>query len=137
MPRRDILAVVAGLAAPLALAAILVPFRGSFPNTDAALALILVVVAVAANGYRLAGILAAVSAAAWFDFFLTRPYEQFAITRRADIETTVLLLVIGVAVTRSRCGDAASTRPRAGRAGTWTGSMPPRRPPRPEVHRPR
>jgi K+-sensing histidine kinase KdpD len=99
MTRRDTVAVLAGLAAPLALAALLVPFRASFPNTDAALALILVVVAVAANGYRLAGILAAVSAAAWFDFFLTRPYERFTITRRADIETTVLLLVIGVAVT--------------------------------------
>ena len=35
--------------------------------------MILVVVAVAANGYGLAGILAAISAAAWFDFFLTRP----------------------------------------------------------------
>src|SRR4029077_13418000 len=35
----------------------------------------------------------------WFDFFLTRPYETFSITRRTDIETTVLLLVIGVAVT--------------------------------------
>jgi hypothetical protein len=46
MSRRDAAAVLAGLAAPLALAAILVPFRGSFPNTDAALALILVVVAV-------------------------------------------------------------------------------------------
>jgi K+-sensing histidine kinase KdpD len=96
---RDRLAVVAALAAPLLLTVIVVPFRGSFPNTDAALALILVVVAVAANGYRLAGYLAAVSAAVWFDFFLTRPYEQFAITRRTDIETTVLLLVIGVAVT--------------------------------------
>jgi len=84
-------AVLAGLAAPLALPALLVPFRGSFPNTDAALALILVVVAVAANGYRLAGILAAVSAAVWFDFFLTRPYEHFTIA--------ILLLVIGVAVT--------------------------------------
>ena len=99
MPRRDSVAVLAGLVVPLALAAILVPFRGTFPNTDAALALILVVVAVAANGYRPAGILAAVSAAAWFDFFLTRPYERFAITRRDDIETTILLLVIGVAVT--------------------------------------
>jgi K+-sensing histidine kinase KdpD len=96
---RDRLAVVAALAAPLLLTLILVPFRTGFPNTDAALALLLVVVAVAANGYRLAGYLAALSAAAWFDFFLTRPYEQFAITRRADIETTVLLLVIGVAVT--------------------------------------
>jgi len=96
---RDRLAALAGLAAPLALAAILVPFRASFPNTDAALALIVVVVAVAANGNRLAGILAAASAAAWFDFFLTRPYERFVITGRNDIETTVLLLVIGVAVT--------------------------------------
>ena len=90
---------LAALVVPLAVAAILVPFRSSFPNTDAALAMILVVVAVAANGYRLAGILAALSVAVWFDFFLTRPYETFSITRRTDIETTVLLLVIGVAVT--------------------------------------
>ena len=47
---RDRLAVVAGLLGPLALAAILVPFRAHFPNTDAALAMLLVVVAVAANG---------------------------------------------------------------------------------------
>jgi K+-sensing histidine kinase KdpD len=117
MSRRDAVAVLAGLAAPLALAAILVPFRGSFPNTDAALALILVVVAVAANGYRPAGYLASVSAAVWFDFFLTRPYERFTITRRADIETTILLLVIGVAVTEiavwGRRQHAAASR-RAG-----------------------
>jgi K+-sensing histidine kinase KdpD len=96
---RDRLAVLAALIAPLTLAAVLAPFRASFPNTDAALALLLVVVAVAANGYRLAGVLAAVSTAVWFDFFLTQPYERFSITRRTDIETTVLLLVIGVAVT--------------------------------------
>jgi hypothetical protein len=96
---RAILAILAAVAAPLVLTLILVPFRASFPNTDAALALILVVVAVAAIGHRLAGVLAALSAAAWFDFFLTRPYERFTITRSADIETTVLILVIGVAVT--------------------------------------
>src|SRR5262249_62247954 len=112
---RDRLAVVAALAAPLLLTVILVPFRTSFPNTDAALALLLVVVAVAANGYRLAGYLAALSAAVWFDFFLTRPYEELTITRRADIETTVLLLVIGVAVTEiavwgRRQHEAASRR---------------------------
>jgi hypothetical protein len=56
---RDRLAVLAGLVVPVALAAVLVPFRSSIPNTDAALAMILVVVAVAANGYRLAGVLAA------------------------------------------------------------------------------
>ena len=96
---RDRLAVLAGLAVPLGLAAVLIPFRASVPNTDGALALLLVVVAVAANGYRPAGILAAVSAAAWFDFFLTRPYETFDITGRTDLETTVLLLAIGVAIT--------------------------------------
>jgi Domain of unknown function (DUF4118) len=114
---RDRLAVLAGLAVPLALAAILVPFRTSFPNTDAALALILVVVAVAANGDRRAGVVAAVSAAVWFDFFLTRPYERFSITSRDDIETTVLLLIIGVAVTEiavwGRRQHAASSK-RAG-----------------------
>jgi K+-sensing histidine kinase KdpD len=96
---RDRLAVAAGLAGPLALAAILVPFRTDFANTDAALAMILLVVAVAAVGSRLAGYVAAVSAAAWFDFFLTPPYEQFTINRATDIETTILLLVIGIAVT--------------------------------------
>jgi K+-sensing histidine kinase KdpD len=112
---RDRVAVLAALGAPLALAAILVPFRSSVANTEAALAMILVVVAVAANGDRLAGILAAVSAAVWFDFFLTQPYERFSITGRTDIETTVLLLVIGVAVTEiavwgRRQHEAASRR---------------------------
>src|ERR1700748_3746250 len=96
---RDRLAVLGAIVVPLAVAAMLVSFRSSIPNTDAALAMILVVVAVAANGYRLAGILAALSVAVWFDFFLTQPYETFSITRRTDIETTVLLLVIGIAVT--------------------------------------
>jgi K+-sensing histidine kinase KdpD len=117
VPGRDTAAVLAGLAAPLALAAVLVPYRTSLPNTDAALALVLVVVAVAAAGHRLAGIVAAVSAAAWFDFFLTVPYERFTITRRPDIETTVLVLAVGIAVTeiavRGRRQQAAAAR-RAG-----------------------
>ncbi len=96
---RNALAAIVGLAGPIALTAILVPFRSSFANTDAALALIVVVVAVAAAGNRMAGYLAAASAAVWFDFFLTRPYELFSISRASDIETTVLVLVIGIAVT--------------------------------------
>lgn len=96
---QDRLAVAAGLLAPLAVTGVLVPFRASFPNTDAALVLVLVIVAVAAAGNRLAGVLAAVSAAVWFDFFLTQPYERFTITRHTDIETTVLILAVGAAVT--------------------------------------
>ena len=117
MLSRDRLAVAAGLVAPLALAAILVPFRTGFANTDAALAMILIIVAVAAAGNRLAGLVAAISAAAWFDFFLTQPYETFDINRAADIETTVLLVVIGAAVTEiavwGRRQHAAASR-RAG-----------------------
>jgi K+-sensing histidine kinase KdpD len=90
---------LAAVLIPLAVTAALVPFRTQIPNTDAALVLIFAVVVVAANGYRLAGIIAAISAGVWFDFFLTRPFERFSITRSTDIETTVLILIIGVAVT--------------------------------------
>jgi K+-sensing histidine kinase KdpD len=96
--RRDGVAFVAALLAPLAISAMFVPFRASVSNADAALALVLVIVAVAANGLLLAGVIASASAAVWYDFFLTRPYESLSITRRGDIETTVLLLVIGVGV---------------------------------------
>jgi hypothetical protein len=117
MLKRDRIAGVAGLLGPLGLAAILVPFRTEFANTDAALALVLVIVIVAAAGNRLAGYVAAISAAAWFDFFLTKPYERFTINRAADIETTVLLLLIGIAVTEiavfGRREHAAASR-RAG-----------------------
>jgi K+-sensing histidine kinase KdpD len=113
----DQVAIAAGLLCPLALAAILVPFRTSFANTDAALAMILLIVAIAAAGNRIAGYVAALSAAAWFDFFLTRPYETFTINRATDIETTTLLLVIGIAVTEiavwGRRQHAAASR-RAG-----------------------
>jgi hypothetical protein len=58
------------------------------------------VVAVAALGNRLAGALAAVSAAIWFDFFFTVPYERFTIARSADVRTVLLLLVVGLAVSQ-------------------------------------
>ncbi|GAA1959789.1 DUF4118 domain-containing protein [Catenulispora subtropica] len=95
---RDRLATAAALLLPLAVAAALLPWRSSVPNTDMALLLVVTVVAVAADGNRTAGILAAISAAVWFDFFWTVPYERFTITRHTDIETTVLLLAVGAAV---------------------------------------
>ncbi len=77
----------------------LVPLRDSVANTDAALILTLVVVAVATSGDRLSGLVAALSAGVWFDFFLTTPYENFTINSRADVETGLLLLLVGIAVT--------------------------------------
>ena len=111
---RDRVAVLAALLAPLLTCALMAAFRTHLPNTDAALILVLVIVAVAANGHRLAGYLAAVSAAVSFDFFLTQPYETFTINRSSDVRTTVLLLGVGLAVTelavRGRLNAALAAR---------------------------
>jgi hypothetical protein len=89
----------AALVAPPLLCLALVPLRSHLENTNAALLLVLVVVAVASFGDRPAGVLAALSGGLSFDFFLTAPYESFAINRSQDIETGVLLLIVGIAVT--------------------------------------
>jgi K+-sensing histidine kinase KdpD len=92
--------VLAGaLLVPPVVCALLTPFRDNFDNANAALLLVVVIVAVAAFGIRLAGVLAAVSSAVWFDFFLTVPYNRFTINDSADVELTVLLVLIGAAVT--------------------------------------
>jgi hypothetical protein len=91
--------VTAALALPLAVCALIVPFRGSVSTANAVLVLVLVVVAVAATGSRLAGVLAALSSTTWLDFFLLEPYLTFTIARRDDVETAVLMVLIGLAVT--------------------------------------
>ena len=104
---RDRAAIAAAVAAPLGAAAILLPFRADWSNTSTALLLVVVVVAVAAIGNRVAGALAALGAAVWFDFFFTVPYERFTIRSSSDVTTFALLLVVGVAVSqlaaRARC----------------------------------
>lgn len=97
---RDRIAVLAALVAPLGAAAILLPFRASWSNTNVALLLVVVIVGVSAIGNRVAGALAAVWAAAWFDFFFTLPYYRFTIRRSADVTTAVLLLLTGLAVSQ-------------------------------------
>jgi K+-sensing histidine kinase KdpD len=89
----------AALVVPVATAAAAGAAHGLLANSGAALVLVLVVVAAAVVGDRLAGVLAAVSAAASFDFFLTEPHYRFTILQREDLETALLLLAIGVAVT--------------------------------------
>jgi len=97
---RDQAAIAAALLAPLGAAAILLPFRAAWPNTNVALLLVVVVVAVAATGNPIAGGLAAIGAAAWFDFFFTLPYYRFTIRRASDVTTFVLLLAVGAAVSQ-------------------------------------
>ncbi|WP_406055288.1 DUF4118 domain-containing protein [Streptomyces sp. NBC_01077] len=100
IPLRDTVTVAAGALAPFAAALVLMPLRTSVTHTNVALLLVVVVVAVSAFGNRFAGALAALSAAAWFDFFHTEPYQSFHIQDRADIETAVLLLVVGLIVSQ-------------------------------------
>ena len=97
-PSTSILFAVA-LAAPLAVSALLATLRGVLANDNAALVLVLIVVAVAAAGHRPSALVAALSSAMWFDFFLTKPYYRFTIADRDDIETAVLLVLVGIAVT--------------------------------------
>jgi K+-sensing histidine kinase KdpD len=97
--RHRSLIIGAAAVVPLVACAVLALFRDSVANTNAALGLVLLIVAAASTGIRTAAIVAAVSCAAWFDFFLTEPYNTFTITDQADIETAVLLLLAGIAVT--------------------------------------
>ena len=97
---RDRVAILAALATPLAVSAILLPFRASWSNTNVALLLVVVIVGVSAAGNRAAGALAAVWSAVWFDFFFTLPYYRFTIRSSDDVTTAVLLLVTGLAVSQ-------------------------------------
>ena len=83
---------------PVLTAAVLAPFRDDTATPNAALVLVLVIVAAASTGVRVAGVLAAASSALAFDYFLTAPYHRLAIADRADVETAVLLTLVGVAV---------------------------------------
>jgi K+-sensing histidine kinase KdpD len=99
MGRHRSVVITAAAIAPLLCAAVLAAFRESVTAATAALVLVLIVVATAATGDRVAGIVAALSSAAGFDVFLTEPRGQFTIKNPNDIEVTVLLVLVGIAVT--------------------------------------
>lgn len=94
------------LAGPPVVAAALVPFRSDILPANVALVLVVVVLVAAIVGGHVGGAVAALTAALSFDFFFTLPYSSLRINTRDDLETTVLLLVVGVVtgelVTRTR-----------------------------------
>jgi hypothetical protein len=105
----------AAVVAPVVTAALLIPWRGRLDAADNALFLVVVIVAVASTGRRAVAALAALVSALSFDFFLTRPYYSFRITRHQDLITEILLLVVGLAV-----GELAA-RGRQHRHAAWQG----------------
>lgn len=99
---------------PIAVAGALVSVRDDLNNANVALILVVVVVLAAVTGGRGAGVVAAVVSAMSFDFFHTRPYLSLTIDSRDDIETTIILVVIGVIAgelaVRARRGRHAATK---------------------------
>jgi hypothetical protein len=97
-PSASPLAWVVALAGPVVVSAALIPLRREIRTSNVSLVLVLVVVIAAVLGGRRGGVVAALVSFASFDFFFTRPYYSFTINRHDDIETAVLLLVVGLIV---------------------------------------
>lgn len=114
---------VAALLAPLATAAVLSTARDSVTAATSVLVLVVWVVGAAATGDRLAGVLAALSAGAWFDFFLTEPYQRFTIADADDVEAAVLLVVIGLGVSEVAQWGYRQQRQAARRSGYLDGVL--------------
>jgi hypothetical protein len=107
--------IVIAAVVPPGLALALVPFRSSVGGPVVVLVLVLAITASAAYGTVVAGIVASASASLSFDFWFAPPFNHLSIVGRNDVESTVLLFVIGAAVsalaTHARRGAAlAATR---------------------------
>ena len=89
---------VGAFVASLLIGLLVEPFRSTIGLENVVILYLLVVVAAAAVGGRAAGIVAAVSAALAYDFFLTSPYHTLVIDRLAQVITVVLLVATGVVV---------------------------------------
>jgi hypothetical protein len=78
--------------------AALVAIRDHFAQVNAVLILVFFVLLGAVIGGRIAGVVSALAAAVAFDFFYTQPYNSLKINSAADVETTILLLAVGLAI---------------------------------------
>ncbi len=100
LPKRrwllDLILIAAGLVLPLGVASLWIPVRDTLPDTDLALILVLAVLAFGLTGHRPAVALSGVSAALWFEFLDTKPFEDFAIQRTPDLETTLTLALVAM-----------------------------------------
>ncbi len=97
-----------GAIVPIVVGILLVPLRDDVVSANIVLVFVVIIVLAAVVGSRPAGVASAVSSALSFDFFHVRPYLSLKIEARDDVETTVLLLLVGVIV-----GSLASRHRRA------------------------
>ncbi len=88
----------AGVAVAIGVGGLLVPVRDVIGNTNVALVLVVVIVAAATFGGRMAGAITAGAACLSFNFFHTEPLYSLRIDSGEDIWTVVLLFAIGLIV---------------------------------------
>ena len=119
--RSFVLGLAAGL--PVVWCSVAAQMRGQVATATAALVLVAIVVAAAATGDRLAGLVAAVSGGAWLDFFLTEPFHRFTIEDSDDIEVTLLLVLVGIGVTELAIWGGRQQAAASRRAGYLNGLM--------------
>jgi len=109
---RDLVRIGAAVAVSVGVVGALVPLRGHVVSANLALVLVVLVLAAAVVGGRVVGVVVAVSCALAYDFFLTQPYESFGIAKGEDLQTTLLLALVGVIagelVERARRSEAAA-----------------------------
>jgi uncharacterized membrane protein len=92
---------------------IIEPYRHSVGLENLTIVYLLIVVVAAAYGGRAAGLVAALSAALSYDFFLTTPYHTLAIDSPAQIVTVALLFAAGLVASlagRARRRSTVETR---------------------------
>ena len=97
LPRRVVLGCAVGL--PVLTGLVCALLRAEVTAATVVLVLVLWVVAAAATGDRVAGMVAAFAGGLSFDFFFTVPFYQLTIADPNDVVVTVLLVVIGLGVT--------------------------------------
>jgi K+-sensing histidine kinase KdpD len=88
----------AGVAVAIGVGGLLVTVRDVIGHTNVALVLVVVIVASAAFGGRMAGVVTAGAACLSFNFFHSEPLYTLRIHSSDDIWTVVLLFTIGLAV---------------------------------------
>jgi K+-sensing histidine kinase KdpD len=89
---------VGAFVASLLIGLLVEPFRGTIGLENVVMLYLLVVVAAAGIGGRAAGVVAAISAALAYDYFLTTPYHTLVIDSLAQVITVALLVVTGIVV---------------------------------------
>ena len=119
--RPAVLVVMACL--PLMWCALAAQLRDDVTAATAALVIVLIVVAGAATGDRWAGIVSAISGGIWFDYFLAAPFNRFTIDDPNNVEVTVLLVLVGLAVTEVALWGRRQQAKASSRAGYLDGVL--------------